>query len=149
MSTRTGGHGTPAMRRSRKIAAVVVAVLVVVAAGLYLFLPRTSSPARTTTLGLDCIESTPPACAHAYLRYADLSGRELSGGNFTGADLRNVNLQQADLENATLMGANIANTDFSNADLTGANLNGTQYQTAIFCNTVMPDGSVNFEDCSQ
>ena len=143
-------RGTSAsLRRRVKVIAVVIVVLIVASAGAYLALGTSKPQGTTTSEGTECADHYPPACAYAYLRFADFSGDELSGGNFTGADLRNVNFQQADLENATFVGANIANTDFSDADLTGANLNGTQFQTAIFCNTVMPDGSVDFEDCSQ
>ena len=136
------------MKKRTKVAVVLLIVALIASSGVYLFFAR-SSHAGTTTLGIQCIDSSPPQCAHAYLRYADLSGDELSGGNFTGADLRNVNFEQADLENATLYGANLSNTNFTDADLTGANLNGTQYNNAIYCDTIMPDGSVNYLDCSQ
>ena len=66
-------------------------------------------------------------------------GANFSHANFTGAELAGANLQGADLGGACLVGANLLG-----ADLAGANLKG-----AIFCQTLMPDGSFNDQDCGQ
>jgi uncharacterized protein YjbI with pentapeptide repeats len=68
---------------------------------------------------------------------ANFTSANLSGANFTNAKLAGANLFQADLRGANLTGA-----DLSFADLEEAKLDG-----AIFCNTTMPDASVNNEDC--
>jgi len=126
-------------------------VVVLVAIGgvaIYYFTSQTSTRS-TSTLGISCLDSEPIECGHAYLQGANLATLELAGANFTGANLKNADFTQADLENATFAHANLANTNFSEADLTGANLNGTNYDEAIFCDTIMPDGSANNLDCSQ
>ena len=38
-------------------------------------------------------------------------------------------------------------TNFSGADLTGANLTGVSLDGVIFCNTTMPDGTINNSSC--
>jgi hypothetical protein len=68
-----------------------------------------------------------------------VQGSNLSQANFTGAEMAGANLQGADLGGACLVGANLLG-----ADLAGANLDG-----AIFCRTLMPDGSFNDQDCGQ
>ena len=69
---------------------------------------------------------------NANLREADLSEADLSSANLVGADLRETNLRETNLSYSYLTGAN----------LTGANLTG-----ARFCKTMMPNGSINNEDC--
>ena len=135
-------------RRSRALAAIVIALVAVAGVSIYYF-SRQGSSGSTTTLGIVCLDSEPIECAHANLQGANLATLELPGANFTGANLKNADFTQADLENATFAHANLANTNFSQADLTGANLNGTNYNEAIFCDTIMPDGSANDLDCSQ
>jgi len=61
----------------------------------------------------------------------DLKGAYLEGANLSKANLNGANLRGAYLEYVTLWKAN----------LEGANLKG-----AAFCNTTMPDGSVNNSD---
>jgi uncharacterized protein YjbI with pentapeptide repeats len=130
------------------VVAVVLALLVLGVYAAFNFGPP-HGHALTNTLGGDCVNDTPIDCSYAPLRYSDFSGLVLTGGNFTGSDLRNVNFNSADLENATFAGANLAKADFTDADLTGANLNGTNYSSAIYCDTIMPDGTINLDDCSQ
>lgn len=69
----------------------------------------------------------------------DFSGSNLSGANLTGAQMAGANLQGADLGNACLVGANLLE-----ADLAGANLD-----EAIFCATLMPDGTTNDSGCGK
>lgn len=67
-------------------------------------------------------------------RGADLSGTNLSFADATGADFRG-----AALSNACLVGATLRN-----AIIDGS----TTINGAIFCHTVMPDGTRNDRDCA-
>jgi uncharacterized protein YjbI with pentapeptide repeats len=73
----------------------------------------------------------------ANFRGANLSKSNLSDGNFRGSDFRNAKMVEA-----SLVGADLSSANFEGADLTGANLKG-----AILCNTIMPDGQINYKDC--
>ena len=108
----------------------------------------------------------------AYLVDAKLSGSNLSGANLrdahlNGADLSNTNLRGAGLDGAKLFRANFSNADLTGASLVGANLEFAQLRGAsltdadltdakletahtrgaVFCNTRMPDGTVNNTNC--
>jgi hypothetical protein len=68
----------------------------------------------------------------------DCTRCNLSRANLRGADLTGVNFTRANLSGACLV----------DADLTGAVVtNSTNLYGAIFCNTTMPDGSVNDSGC--
>ena len=41
----------------------------------------------------------------------------------------------------------LTSTNFSGSDLTGANLTGVTLDRVIFCNTIMPDGTINNSGC--
>jgi hypothetical protein len=69
----------------------------------------------------------------------DFHGADLSGANLTGAQMAGANLHGADLGGACLVGANLLAADLGGADLDGA----------IFCHTLMPDGSFNDSGCGQ
>jgi hypothetical protein len=76
------------------------------------------------------------------LQYADLSDIDLSEAN-----LSNANLQYADLNRSILFQANLENADLdyanlTDADLEQANLSNAQTRMTIFCNTIMPDGTI-------
>jgi hypothetical protein len=73
----------------------------------------------------------------------DLSGRKLRGAN-----LGQANLTGADLRNADLRGANLDQTCLVDTDLRDARLGGANLGTAIFCHTIMPDGSRNISGCT-
>ena len=73
----------------------------------------------------------------AYLQGAKLMGADLRSTSFQGADLRGANL-----ENANLQGANFDGANLEKAQLTGALMLG-----AKLCNTVMPDGHVEYSGC--
>ena len=73
----------------------------------------------------------------ANLAFGDLSGASLVGANLSGVNLSDSNAIGADFTSANLRGANL-----SDADLTGADLTNVLTDGAIFCNTLMPDGSV-------
>jgi len=55
---------------------------------------------------------------------------------------KKVILRGADLYKANLRGA-----DLYEANLYEANLHGADLRYAIFCDTKMPDGSINNDDC--
>ena len=66
------------------------------------------------------------------------TGCILSRANLRGADLTGVNFTRANLSGACLV-----NADFSDATFA----NNTNLYNAIFCNTKMPDGSINDSGC--
>ncbi|WP_277127886.1 pentapeptide repeat-containing protein [Chlorogloeopsis fritschii] len=92
----------------------------------------------------------------------DLSGINLAGANLTGAKLVSTNLSSANLAGANLSytylaganlnGANLTNANLTRAIMAGVNLEnanlrgaiskGIEDHQAFYCNTVMPDGSV-------
>ena len=86
------------------------------------------------------------------LRHADLRGAKLRGADFSRAAQRTgiaratptctPNCQGADLSGANLSGANL-----TNANLYGANLTDASLSDAVFCDTNMPDGSINNSGC--
>jgi uncharacterized protein YjbI with pentapeptide repeats len=88
---------------------------------------------------------------------ANLGGAQLNSANFTGANLTGAILGNAQLNSANLTGANLTDANLTGANLTGANLtganligdtfNGVTLAGAVFCNTTMPDRSVNYSGC--
>src|SRR5690606_7990923 len=70
----------------------------------------------------------------------DLEGANVRNANFAGAEMAGANLQGADLSGACLVEANLLN-----ATIDGT----TKLDGAIFCHTVMPDGSINDDGCGQ
>jgi hypothetical protein len=103
-------------------------------------------------------------------RGSDFTGANLSGVDLTKTRLRDANLSKANLSNARLNFELMINLNLTGADLTGAvwtyrdqfglkNLTGKDVtgaelgpsaddlKVAIFCNTTMPDGSVNNSGC--
>ncbi len=88
----------------------------------------------------------------AWLNRANLTGANLSGTALYRADLRDTNLTGANLSGASLGdakldGANLSCANLSGADLWGTHLHKANYTGAKFCNTTMPDGSINNSDC--
>ncbi|WP_160295981.1 pentapeptide repeat-containing protein [Aliterella atlantica] len=70
----------------------------------------------------------------------------LTGSCFSGCDLRNCDfggakLIRTDLMEANLGGANMTGVDLTGADMTGANDGGAWYESALFCDTTLPDGT--------
>lgn len=71
-------------------------------------------------------------------RNLNVRGANLSQSNFVGADLRGADFR----------GANVSGSCFISADLTGAKLGGSVNRGgAIFCNTRMPDGTIDDSGC--
>lgn len=68
----------------------------------------------------------------------DARGANLSKSSFAGSDLRGADFR----------GANLSDACFVSANLTGAKLGASvNLRGAVFCNTTMPDGSVNDRGC--
>ena len=103
-------------------------------------------------------------CVGCDLRGARLLGENLFGArlietNFSNANLKNANLANSNLKMANLQNANLSQANLSAANLANTNLSGTSFRhanlaavnlfEAYFCNTAMPDGSINNKDCEQ
>jgi hypothetical protein len=69
---------------------------------------------------------------------------DASGGIFSGANFTNADLSGADFRGALLDGACLVGADLHDARLDTSTL----LEGAIFCRTVMPDGSINDTGCS-
>jgi hypothetical protein len=100
---------------------------------------RTCYPGARCVLGQNgngerCDFSGSAAFQDADLRFANLAH----------ANLSNINAMRADLRGADLRGACIVESILFEAQLGTAKLDG-----AIFCNTVMPDGTINTSGCEQ
>ncbi|MDE0920089.1 MAG: pentapeptide repeat-containing protein, partial [Arenicellales bacterium] len=114
---------------------------------------RWSSPASCIACDLSNIDLVGADLSGASLLNANLSGANLTSANLTSANLTNANLTNAKLSNANLKQAYINGADLASADLTGANLTyavisrRTQTDGAIFCNTIMMEGTTNNVDC--
>jgi uncharacterized protein YjbI with pentapeptide repeats len=90
--------------------------------------------------------------SNAELTLAKFQGTILRKTNLTGAQLFKARLDVADLRGAILENTNLSEITLNGADLREANLRGailkdhwTDY--AKFCNTTMPNGSINNDDC--
>ena len=100
---------------------------------------------------------------NASLISTNLTGADLTGANLGGANLFDANLGDANLFYANLSGADLRRTNLSGANLSGTNLAGAylfranlsgatlegarNLSDAIFCNTTMPDGTINDSGC--
>ena len=81
-------------------------------------------------------------CNGCDLSQADLSNIYLEESKLDGANFRGANLV-----GAWLTGASLRYADFSESNLDGAAFDRVDLQGAKFCNTTMPDGSINNQDC--
>jgi hypothetical protein len=70
----------------------------------------------------------------------DLRGTNLSNTNFTDAQLAEADLRGANLSGSCLVGANLIGARL------GASVN---LHNAVFCRTLMPDGSYDDRDCGE
>lgn len=111
--------------------------------------------------------------ANANFTGANLSDAKLEGAKFTGANLTGANLNLADVSFASfwnanltdanlsaavflttyLGGANLTNADLSGVylnyvDLSGANLTNANLTNVTYCETTMPDGTQNNDNCA-
>jgi uncharacterized protein YjbI with pentapeptide repeats len=64
-----------------------------------------------------------------------------------GKNLSNQNLSTANLQDADLQGTNLSRANLSGANLMNARLDGAILEGATFCRTIMPDGTVNNQNC--
>ena len=108
--------------------------------------------ANLTTADLSGADLRGATLAFATLYGADLLGADLSGANLVNADVYGANLvdvvlRGADLTNAYLAFSDLTRADLSDARLLFADLGGVTLTDAIFCNTMMPDGSINDDRC--
>ena len=70
--------------------------------------------------------------------------------NARGANLSNTNFRDADAYGADFRGANLSGSCFVKANLRNAKLGSSvNVGGAIFCRTLMPDGSINDRDCGK
>jgi hypothetical protein len=76
------------------------------------------------------------ALVDASLERCDLTSSALAGS-----------LIGTKLMGATLTGANLTDADLTDADLTGADTTDTTWINVKFCNTTMPDGTINNSGC--
>ena len=83
----------------------------------------------------------------ANLSYATLNYANFTGATLTGAYAPFVTLNYANLTNANLTGVNLSAADLTGATLTGAITTGAVLSDAVYCNTTMPDGSINNSGC--
>ena len=81
------------------------------------------------------------------LFHTNLSFANLPEANLTRASLTQANLQNAFLKNANLNGAYLTSADLSRANLNNAHMVGTVLIGAKFCQTTMPNGSINNSGC--
>ena len=68
--------------------------------------------------------------------------------NLKNADLGGMNLRGANLEGSFLKGSILIGTDLSYSNLKGANLTSTFIRSTNFCNSIMPEGNISIDGCS-
>ena len=83
----------------------------------------------------------------ANLRGVDLTGANLIESVFDGADLRDAKLININMRDGSLYAADLRGADFTGADLTFVDMDDTLLDGTIFCNTTMPDSTLNNEGC--
>ena len=83
----------------------------------------------------------------ADLSFADLSETDLRFADLSGADLNSADLSGADLSGAKLGSANLSSASLFKADLRFADLSEAKLKGSILCQTIMPNGAINNEDC--
>lgn len=77
----------------------------------------------------------------------DLRGKNFSSTNSSGATFAGANLCGVPLRSANLGNTSFASANFTRADLRGTNLSTANTTGAVFCQTRMPNGSLNNADC--
>jgi hypothetical protein len=102
-------------------------------------------PPQTCLPGSSCIVEEA-----ASLRNCDLSGSSvLREANCIACSLDGANLLQADASGAKLGAASLNGACLVLANLFGADVDGASFNNAIFCGTIMPDGSINDSGCDR
>ncbi len=110
--------------------------------------------ANLTDANLESAQLNGANLINANLTNANLKRARLDDANLKGANLTNANLEGATLDDANLKGANLTNvnlyltyfkrTNFTNANFLGGKLSlySIEKYNPIFCNTIMPDGTI-------
>ncbi len=94
---------------------------------------------------------------NAELGYADLVGGDFSHANFTNAFMDGVDIRAANFTGTNCEGVvfdsdgpkdpQYLGVNFSDANLKGAEIYIEEPKFIYFCQTIMPDGSINNKDC--
>jgi hypothetical protein len=79
-----------------------------------------------------------------FVKYIDAKLNNLTG---IGVNFSFAELTKADLSGANLIGADLEYSTLFSTNLKGADLTGALTKGAKFCNTTMPDGSINNAGC--
>lgn len=87
------------------------------------------------------------------LNAVDFHAAQLNIAIFNESVLRDVNFASANLRGASFTGSTLIDVSFDGADLRGAVFEGvvlenTNLQSALLCNTQMPDDSMDNSDCN-
>lgn len=82
-----------------------------------------------------------------WFTHSRMHGANLEGADVSGALMDYSQLIDANLKNVNFTGTHLIFTDMSGADLTGSNLDEAITRGVTFCNTTMPDGSLNNDGC--
>lgn len=122
--------------------------------------------------GGTCLSTAPADCQRSEIIGGNYADRSFSGGNFSGATVRDATFARSELgvtmfdgariERVNFSGANLVGSSFSKArlsevDFSGANLRGARFDEAVIdpaalemaytCMTMMPDETINNQDC--
>jgi hypothetical protein len=101
---------------------------------------RPCSPGTNCTLGQGQDNAECDFSGSVAFFELEAQGSNLSHANFTDAQMAGANFQGANLGNACLVGSNLLGAAIDAA---------TNVQDAVFCRTLMPDGSFNDRDCGK
>ncbi|MFN8594060.1 MAG: pentapeptide repeat-containing protein [Thermomicrobiales bacterium] len=105
-------------------------------------------PATAEAVPASCFTGTNCSPAPgANLKKCDFGGQTIENLNLSGSNLKGANLANADASGANFAKANLDGACLVEADLSGANLTGANTSGAIFCRTIMPNGSINNSGC--
>ena len=133
-ATRKKGKKKRKLRRGRARAPIVVPPASITPA------PEACFPTTDCLAGPGVVSEGCDFSRSTVFSKLDARGAILSNANFTGAQLNEADLRGAHLEDACLVGANLLGATID----TSTHLDG-----AIFCRTLMPDGSHNDRDCGK
>ena len=86
-------------------------------------------------------------CVNCDLTAAYLSGTDLVFTDLSGADLTEAYLFYTNLSTADFSGANLSGADLNEVNLSAANLEGANLTETSFCETKMPNGTINNSSC--
>ena len=80
-------------------------------------------------------------------RSVNFTGAQLASATLIGGYFRDANFTAANLENADMSDGNFKKAVFIGSNLFGARLQGAKLDGALFCNTIMIDGTINDANC--